>query len=237
MSVSVLLIEPRKRRTVVGATRRHRSEGTRAMRTDVLDPQTAAAAALIEATRSIASTALMLAAMTAAAFAQWQRRQPTTADNEEANDSARPVPRAGAQQTQLPEATLEAVVDHHLVRVVETCDGNRSAAARALGMHRRSLQRKLAKLKIPVTPAPPSGRPATTPKEGERRPTTTGVAARQRPSHEVHRPKTAPCAGCGLPFPLPPWPIDGASMKCIECANPVLGATSRRPEAAERKRQ
>jgi hypothetical protein len=39
--------------------------------------------------------------------------------------------------------------------------------------------------------------------------------------HEVRQTKTAPCVDC-VAFLLPPWPIDAASVKCIECANPVL---------------
>ncbi len=187
-------------------------------------PQTAAAAALIEAARRLASAALMLTAVTAEAFEEWQRRQPSMVDNEECNDSPGPGDHSGGQQAQLPEATLETIVDNHLVRVVEACDGNRSAAARVLGIHRRSLQRKLGKLTTPLAPRPPSKPVETTPKEGQRRPDATGAQAQPRPGREVRRTEMAPCAGCGVPFPLPPWPIDAASVKCIECANPVLSS-------------
>lgn len=37
----------------------------------------------------------------------------------------------------------------HLQRVLTDCGGNLSAAARELGMHRKSLQRKLAKRPVP----------------------------------------------------------------------------------------
>lgn len=49
---------------------------------------------------------------------------------------------------QLHEATpsLARVEWEHIQRILEDCDGNISQAARKLGIHRRSLQRKLAKL-------------------------------------------------------------------------------------------
>jgi len=37
----------------------------------------------------------------------------------------------------------------HLQRVLTDCDGNISEAARTLGMHRKSLQRKLSKRPVP----------------------------------------------------------------------------------------
>jgi two-component system response regulator RegA len=45
--------------------------------------------------------------------------------------------------------SLARVEWEHLHRVLTDCDGNISEAARRLGMHRRSLQRKLAKLPWP----------------------------------------------------------------------------------------
>jgi two-component system response regulator RegA len=44
---------------------------------------------------------------------------------------------------------LEEVERLHLLRVLEECSGNISEAARRLGMHRRTLQRKLAKKRDP----------------------------------------------------------------------------------------
>jgi two-component system response regulator RegA len=41
--------------------------------------------------------------------------------------------------------TLERVEWEHIQRILTDCDGNISEAARLLGMHRRSLQRKLQK--------------------------------------------------------------------------------------------
>jgi two-component system response regulator RegA len=41
--------------------------------------------------------------------------------------------------------TLARVEWEHIQRVMADCNGNVSRAARALGLHRRSLQRKLAK--------------------------------------------------------------------------------------------
>lgn len=45
--------------------------------------------------------------------------------------------------------TLARVEWEHIQRVLEDCDGNVSQAARLLGIHRRSLQRKLAKNPVP----------------------------------------------------------------------------------------
>ena len=50
-------------------------------------------------------------------------------------------------QAGVPETvpTLARVEWEHMQRVISDCDGNISQAARLLGIHRRSLQRKLAK--------------------------------------------------------------------------------------------
>lgn len=45
-----------------------------------------------------------------------------------------------------PENTLDAVERDHILRTLDACGGNISAAARKLGLHRRTLQRKLARL-------------------------------------------------------------------------------------------
>jgi two-component system response regulator RegA len=45
--------------------------------------------------------------------------------------------------------SLARVEWEHLQRVLTDCDGNVSEAARQLGMHRKSLQRKLAKRPVP----------------------------------------------------------------------------------------
>jgi len=52
---------------------------------------------------------------------------------------------------EFPESvpTLARVEWEHMQRVIEDCDGNISQAARLLGIHRRSLQRKLAKFPPP----------------------------------------------------------------------------------------
>jgi two-component system response regulator RegA len=52
---------------------------------------------------------------------------------------------------ELPETvpTLARVEWEHMQRVISDCDGNISQAARLLGIHRRSLQRKLAKFPPP----------------------------------------------------------------------------------------
>jgi two-component system response regulator RegA len=60
---------------------------------------------------------------------------------------------AGSVQTAQPLARVEW---EHIQRVLADCDGNVSQAARVLGIHRRSLQRKLSKDPVPETvdPAP-----------------------------------------------------------------------------------
>ena len=62
-----------------------------------------------------------------------------------------------ALQAEASEQTAEEAIEHpallsvarleweHIQRVISDCDGNISQAARLLGIHRRSLQRKLAK--------------------------------------------------------------------------------------------
>jgi len=54
---------------------------------------------------------------------------------------------AASDAPELPETvpTLARVEWEHMQRVISDCDGNISQAARLLGIHRRSLQRKLAK--------------------------------------------------------------------------------------------
>lgn len=54
----------------------------------------------------------------------------------------------GAEATRtssLPLPTLDQVEWDHIQRVLSDCDGNISKASKVLGLHRRSLQRKLAK--------------------------------------------------------------------------------------------
>jgi two-component system response regulator RegA len=52
---------------------------------------------------------------------------------------------ARPRELKIDTPSLEAVEWEHLQRVLTDCGGNVSEAARALGMHRRSLQRKLAR--------------------------------------------------------------------------------------------
>ena len=54
-------------------------------------------------------------------------------------------PRPGAPET----PSLARVEWEHMHRVLTDCDGNISEAARTLGMHRKSLQRKLSKRPVP----------------------------------------------------------------------------------------
>jgi two-component system response regulator RegA len=48
--------------------------------------------------------------------------------------------------------SLARVEWEHIQRVLADCDGNLSHAARVLGIHRRSLQRKLSKNPVPEVP-------------------------------------------------------------------------------------
>jgi two-component system response regulator RegA len=50
----------------------------------------------------------------------------------------------GAPHSAMP--SLARVEWEHIQRILHDCDGNISHAARRLGLHRRSLQRKLSKL-------------------------------------------------------------------------------------------
>lgn len=52
---------------------------------------------------------------------------------------------APASEIALPTPSLERVEWEHIHRVIADCHGNISEAARVLGLHRRSLQRKLQK--------------------------------------------------------------------------------------------
>jgi two-component system response regulator RegA len=55
--------------------------------------------------------------------------------------------RSASETPEVPETvpTLARVEWEHMQRVIADCDGNISQAARLLGIHRRSLQRKLSK--------------------------------------------------------------------------------------------
>ena len=56
---------------------------------------------------------------------------------------------SGSPRGPSPVPTLARVEWEHINRVLADCGGNISEAARVLGIHRRSLQRKLAKLPAP----------------------------------------------------------------------------------------
>ncbi len=51
--------------------------------------------------------------------------------------------------------TLEEVLQEHVRRTLEACNGNISEAARELGIHRSSLQRMLRRHAVPKTEAQP----------------------------------------------------------------------------------
>jgi len=63
-------------------------------------------------------------------------------------DTLRSAP-SGLPETPDTVPTLARVEWEHIERVISDCDGNISQAARLLGIHRRSLQRKLAKFPPP----------------------------------------------------------------------------------------
>ena len=56
-----------------------------------------------------------------------------------------PAAASGPQGEAIP--TLAHVESEHIRRVLESCGGNVTRAAELLGLHRRSLQRKLARLR------------------------------------------------------------------------------------------
>lgn len=62
-------------------------------------------------------------------------------------DGVQPPGADGASETHVP--SLARVEWEHINRVLTDCGGNISQAARLLGLHRRSLQRKLAKYPLP----------------------------------------------------------------------------------------
>jgi two-component system response regulator RegA len=57
--------------------------------------------------------------------------------------------RSGSPREPSPVPSLARVEWEHINRVLADCGGNISEAARVLGIHRRSLQRKLAKFPAP----------------------------------------------------------------------------------------
>jgi two-component system response regulator RegA len=60
------------------------------------------------------------------------------------------APQAGEDLPLSPAVQSLARVEwEHIQRVLVDCDGNVSQAARLLGIHRRSLQRKLSKYPVP----------------------------------------------------------------------------------------
>jgi ActR/RegA family two-component response regulator len=50
---------------------------------------------------------------------------------------------ASLGETDRSAIRLDNIVDQHLRRVLDACDGNRSIAARLLGINRKTLARKL----------------------------------------------------------------------------------------------
>lgn len=74
------------------------------------------------------------------ADAIWAALQPTPIPVAQAAQ-----PGAEVEQAEVPTPSLASVEWLHIQQVLEDCGGNISEAARRLGMHRRSLQRKLGK--------------------------------------------------------------------------------------------
>jgi two-component system response regulator RegA len=62
---------------------------------------------------------------------------------------AEPAPPDDVPDAERPVPSLARVEWEHINRVLADCHGNVSQAARLLGLHRRSLQRKLAKYPVP----------------------------------------------------------------------------------------
>jgi two-component system response regulator RegA len=74
------------------------------------------------------------------------RTKPIGADELLSAFAERPEPDGGSGEPSTPAPpSLAAVEWEYIQRVLDACDGNVSEAARLLGVHRRSLQRKLKK--------------------------------------------------------------------------------------------
>lgn len=65
------------------------------------------------------------------------------------SEAEAPAPVAGAAEPEPPVPSLARAEWEHIERVLHACGGNVSRAARLLGLHRRTLQRKLAKRPAP----------------------------------------------------------------------------------------
>jgi len=72
--------------------------------------------------------------------------KPAHADRILAAFEVEPEPTGGAIEFEIP--SLAKVEREHIERVLRECNGNVSKAARVLGMHRRTLQYKLAKFPV-----------------------------------------------------------------------------------------
>jgi ActR/RegA family two-component response regulator len=86
--------------------------------------------------------------------ARWDNLLLVSRPTAEISDALR---RFGAKH--LRELRLRQVLDSHIQRVIRACDGNISLAAKLLGVHRRSLQRRL---NTPRTKKRPAAAQATT---------------------------------------------------------------------------
>jgi len=71
--------------------------------------------------------------------------EPADADDVLAAFARGAAPPLATPETELPAPSLARAEWEHINRVLADCGGNVSAAARRLGLHRRSLQRKLQK--------------------------------------------------------------------------------------------
>jgi len=72
--------------------------------------------------------------------------KPAHADRILAAFDTEPEPTGGPIEFEIP--SLAKLEREHIERVLRECSGNVSKAARALGMHRRTLQYKLAKFPV-----------------------------------------------------------------------------------------
>ena len=74
--------------------------------------------------------------------------KPVDADQVAVRASTQDHERAGHARASSPCPSLARVEWEHIQRVMTECQGNVSQAARVLGLHRRSLQRKLSKYPV-----------------------------------------------------------------------------------------
>ena len=141
--------------------------------------------------------------------------------------------------------TLARVEWEHINRVLADCGGNVSRAARVLGIHRRSLQRKLAK--FPVAALNATNQRARRLRTSSRSPRGSSTSERaalgytERPDLDNQGPKRPP-AGTGRREPgtgdvFSRWPSRTQAAVCRELTDPSpsAGRTAKKPRCAGRR--